>query len=132
MSKYREKAAALRAQKVPHINCAQAVVIPFAEELGIPEETAMKFADGFGGGMKQGSVCGAVTGGIMALGLYGKGDPDSLALFHQRFMEKHQDMLNCAELLKANADAGNEKKPFCDGMVLECVDLVEEMISCQI
>lgn len=132
MSKYREKAAALRAQEVPHINCAQAVVIPFAEELGIPEELVMKFADGFGGGMKQGSVCGAVTGGIMALGLYGKGDPESLAFFHQRFKEKHQDMLNCADLLKANADAGNEKKPFCDGMVLECVDLVEEMISCQI
>jgi len=32
-------------------------------------ETAVKVSAGFGGGMYLGSVCGAVTGGIMAIGL---------------------------------------------------------------
>lgn len=32
-------------------------------------QTAVKVSFGFGGGMYMGSVCGAVTGGIMAIGL---------------------------------------------------------------
>jgi C_GCAxxG_C_C family probable redox protein len=51
-------------------NCAQAVLAPFAAELGIPEEEALKIASGFGAGMaRTQATCGAVTGGLMALGL---------------------------------------------------------------
>ena len=128
MSKYHDKAVALRAQITPHINCAQSVVLPFAEDAGIPEETAMRFADGFGGGMKRASVCGAVTGGIMALGLFGLGDPQTLTSYHSQIMENHEGMLVCADLLKANAALGREKKPHCDALVFECVDLVEKIL----
>ena len=129
METYREIAARLRAQEVPHINCAQAVVIPFAKQVGIPEETVMRFADGFGGGMKMGSVCGAASGAVMALGLFGLGNPETLGQLYQKFLKNHYDMLDCRDLLRVNAEAGNEKKPFCDGMVLECVDLVEEILK---
>ena len=128
MSTFHDHAAALRAQITPHINCAQAVVVPFAEAAGITEETAMRFADGFGGGMKRASVCGAITGGIMALGLFGLGDPKTLGEYHRVLRERHDGMLECAELLKANAAAGREKKAHCDAMVLECVDLVEKIL----
>ncbi len=127
-SKFHQKAAALRAQVEPHINCAQAVVVPFAEAAGVPDETAMRFAGGFGGGMRQASVCGAITGGIMALGLFGLDDPKILGEYHRILRERHDGMLECAELLRANAALGREKKPHCDAMVLECVDLVEEML----
>lgn len=41
----------------------------------------MKLASGFGGGMRMGKTCGAITGGIMVLGLkYGFDQPgDSIA-----------------------------------------------------
>lgn len=51
-------------------NCAQAVVLTFADDLKFSKELAQKMAAGFGGGMgKQQETCGAVTGAIMVLGL---------------------------------------------------------------
>ena len=129
MSIYRKRAEELRAQTFPHINCAQAVVLPFSEALGIPDDLAMRFAGGFGGGMKRASVCGTVTGGIMALGLFGKDDPKTLGEYHRRIRERHDGMLECADLLKAAAEAGTEKKLHCDAMVYECVDLVAQILE---
>ena len=87
MSSFAEKSQILRDCAERHYNCAQAVVIPFAENAGINAETAMKFAAGFGGGMRRGSVCGAVTGGLMALGLYGIDDPATLGMIYQESIE---------------------------------------------
>ena len=64
-----ERARELRADTARHYNCCQSVVLPFAEELGLDEEAVLKLAEHFGSGMRRGSVCGAVTGGLMALGL---------------------------------------------------------------
>lgn len=51
-------------------NCAQSVVLSFADDLKFSKELAQKMAVGFGGGMgKQQETCGAVTGAIMVLGL---------------------------------------------------------------
>jgi len=51
-------------------NCAQAVLAPFAERYGLPQEAAFKIATPFGGGMgDSGSICGAVSGAVMAIGL---------------------------------------------------------------
>lgn len=51
-------------------NCAQSVVLSFADDLKFSKELAQKMAAGFGGGMgKQQETCGAVTGAIMLLGL---------------------------------------------------------------
>ena len=50
-------------------DCAQTVFSAFAEDLDLDEETALKIAAGFGGGMHQGDMCGCVTGGLMVLGL---------------------------------------------------------------
>ena len=128
MSKYVERARELRAIAVPHYNCAQSVVVPFAKEAGIPEETAMRFAANFGGGMKMASVCGAVTGGLMVLGLFGKDDPATLGAYYRTLKERHNGVLDCANLLRINKEQGGEKKPHCDAMVYESVALVEEMM----
>jgi C_GCAxxG_C_C family probable redox protein len=51
-------------------NCAQSVVLSFADDLNFSKELAQKMAAGFGGGMgKKQETCGAVTGAIMVLGL---------------------------------------------------------------
>lgn len=54
-------------------NCAQAVLLPFAEELGLDRKTAMMISEGFGAGMggyklKTGP-CGALSAAIMVAGL---------------------------------------------------------------
>ncbi len=56
-------------------NCAQSILYAFGPDLGLDGETALKVATGLGGGMGgSGEVCGAVTGGILALGLkFGRG-----------------------------------------------------------
>lgn len=50
-------------------NCAQTVLKQFCTDYQLPVEQALLLASGFGGGMRMGSVCGAVSGGIMAIGL---------------------------------------------------------------
>lgn len=47
------------------LNCSQCVLLTFSENLGLDKELALKIASGFGGGICQGEVCGA----IMALNL---------------------------------------------------------------
>ncbi len=123
-----ERAKELRGATAVHYNCAQSVVLPFAEAFGIPEETAMKFAAGFGGGMKRGGICGAVTGGVMALGFFGIDDPKNLGRFYRRVQENHEGFLECRDLLRINAEKGLEKKPHCDAMVYEAISLVEELV----
>lgn len=129
MDEYLEKAKKLRATVTPHYNCAQSVAMPFAEHAGIDEETARRFAANFGGGMKRGSVCGAVTGGLMVLGLFGLDDPQTAAEFHRRMRENHEGCLNCAELLRLNAETGGDKKQHCDAMVFEAVEIVEDILK---
>ncbi len=52
-----------------NFNCSQAVFSVFAEEYGLDKEIYLKIATSFGGGMRKGEVCGAVTGALMGLGL---------------------------------------------------------------
>jgi C_GCAxxG_C_C family probable redox protein len=56
-------------------NCAQSVLYAYGPGLGLDGETALKVTTGLGAGMaRRGEVCGAVTGGILVLGLkYGRG-----------------------------------------------------------
>lgn len=59
-------------------NCAQAILAAWCERFGLPQDTAVKLAGGFGGGIgRNGEICGALTGAILVLGLrYGTADPN--------------------------------------------------------
>ena len=59
----------------------------FAEELGLDPETALKIACGFGAGLaRRQEVCGAVSGGIMALGLrHGRGEGQDRAATEETY-----------------------------------------------
>ena len=127
-SKFLLRAERARNNPDRHYNCAQAVLVPFAPEAGLDEETACRLAANFGGGMKRASVCGAVTGGLMVLGLYGLEDPKIVGEYHRRLREAHEGYLDCADLLRRNKERGIEKKTHCDGMVYECVALAEELL----
>lgn len=90
-------------------NCAQAVVGAFSPVEEGQAELVLKLASSFGGGMRCGEVCGAVTGALMVLGLregqYVADDLDAKkksAELTSRFMEEYysrKGALLCRELL---------------------------------
>ena len=59
-------------------SCSQSVFYSFCDELQFDKNTALKMACGFGAGMgRKGEVCGAVSGGILVIGIkYGRGEND--------------------------------------------------------
>lgn len=132
MSKYTDEAMARRQRFAPDgrpvYNCCQVVVSVFAEDLGYDEAESLKAATYFRGGMQMGSVCGAITGGLMALGLAGVDDPAALNKFYRRIRQAHDGMMNCRDLLRVNAERGGEKMPHCNAMICECVGYVEEIL----
>ena len=128
MSDYSKLAQGFRDRTDAHFNCAQAVLMAFAPNLGLAEETAGKLGRCFGGGMKMGAVCGAYTGGLMVLGLAGLGDEDTRKEFQEAFENLEEGRLDCRDLLQANSDRGGEKKPFCDRLVRESAAILEQML----
>ena len=128
MSNYIPRAKELRAIVTPHYNCGQAVILPFAEEMGIPHDLVMRFAANFGGGMKGGRLCGAVAGGAVVLGLYGLEDRAIVEDYYARLQQRHPESLDCAPLLALNEARGGVKKPHCDALVYEVIGVVEEML----
>jgi len=91
-------------------HCSQAVLSVFAEEYGLPAETASKIASGFGGGLAgYGRTCGALTAAMIVVGLrYGNAnsaDREAAALCREKTrglienFEKTHGTSNCNELV---------------------------------
>jgi C_GCAxxG_C_C family probable redox protein len=91
------------------MNCSQAVLETYAEEMGLSVENARKVASAFAGGMGMGAECGAVTGALMVIGMkHGKiTDKDAVAdketfsrvaKLVEDFKKAHGD-ISCSNLL---------------------------------
>lgn len=90
-------------------NCAQSVLLAMFEHWNGKNDLIPKIATAFGGGMGRcGSVCGALTGGMMALGIrFGTNEPSmekrtetyELAQRFFRRFEKENDSVLCRELI---------------------------------
>jgi len=128
MSPYMERAIALRAIETPHYNCAQAITVPFAREMGMTEEQAYAVAGNFGGGMKMGSVCGALIGCLLVLGACGLTDVPMLHRIYADMRSRHEGFLECRDLLLLNSRKGGQKKPHCDAMVYEFIEVTENLL----
>jgi C_GCAxxG_C_C family probable redox protein len=111
------------------------------------EETALRVATGFGGGMGRTSgTCGAVTGACMAIGLMRgmRSTEDAAAKeatyeavedFVQRFREAHGSVA-CTELLEVDLGtpegraAAKERGLFatrCNGFIRDAVIILEDV-----
>ena len=127
-------------------DCAQTVFSAFAEDLDLDEETALKIAAGFGGGMHRGDMCGCVTGGLMVLGLkYGwseEGDAVGKDLMNRKAQEYERRFrerlggLRCRELLEADVStpegkflAAERVPQRCPGFVTAACEILEEMLE---
>ena len=90
-------------------NCAESVLLALSDSFDISSDCIPRVATGFGGGMKTGEVCGAVSGAIIAFGLvHGRMSAEDAARrnhvyqlvqeFVKRFQEEHSSIV-CRKLL---------------------------------
>jgi C_GCAxxG_C_C family probable redox protein len=128
-------------------NCAQSVLLSYADDLKYSKELAQKMGAGFGGGMgKRQETCGAVTGAIMVLGMM-KGEQvnnnedlksytyESVQELINRFTAEHgstqcKDLIGC----DLNTPEGaaqfkqeNMKENVCAKFVETAVDIIDSM-----
>lgn len=99
-------------------NCAQSVLLAFADELNLDKSTALKLSSSFGGGMgRLREVCGAVSMMFLIAGLksgYTEPNNDEIKAQHyeriqelaQKFKSKHNTII-CRELLGLPDGAGS-------------------------
>jgi C_GCAxxG_C_C family probable redox protein len=132
-------------------NCSQSTLAAFAEDLGVPLDVALRVAAPFGGGIgRQGEVCGAASGALMALGLrFGDASGDKAAKertydvaaeFLRRF-EARAGALRCRDLIQADmttpeglADA-RERRVFatqCPEFVRVAVEIAAGLMEEQV
>ena len=129
-------------------NCSQAVVGTYSEQFGLDCDKASKVATGFGGGMRMGGTCGAVTGAFMVLGLkYGNStakDKEAKAETYKiieeytsRFKSRNNSVA-CRELLGCDISTpegmkeARDKGLFsstCPRMVQDAAEILEEMLN---
>ena len=140
-----EKANEIFEQKY---HCSQAVLAAFASELGITEAQALRLGGCFGGGMRKGEVCGAVTGALMALGLkYGQCEVEDLESRYktndvtdkmlERFKSENgsyicKELLGCDLSTQGGKEQAIEKElftEFCPKMVASATQIAEELMQ---
>ena len=121
-------------------NCAQAVAAAFSDLTRLDENTVLKMASSFGGGvghMKE--VCGAVSGMALIAGLlYGDIDPADKATkdaHYQRvqaFALKFKDEFNsliCRDLLDRADKNPNTEEPYASRPCLVYVENATEILD---
>ncbi|MCK5173859.1 MAG: C_GCAxxG_C_C family protein [Planctomycetes bacterium] len=129
-------------------NCSQAVLGSYCQQFGLDCEQAFKVATGFGGGMRMGETCGAVTGAFMVLSLkYGNitaEDKDAKAKTYEmvveyanRFKARNGSVV-CKELLGCDISMPDGMKKtqedglfdsVCPKMVRDAAEILEEMLA---
>lgn len=127
-------------------NCAQAVLNAYTDELNLDKNIALKLACGFGAGMgRNQEVCGAVTGGILAIGAkFGRDENGSgadtestyakTAELMTRFKEKHgsclcRELLNGCELATAAGQQEFKDKELKKNICTPCVQTVTTILD---
>lgn len=131
------------------MNCAQSVLATYCEDLGLDVDTAITLTAPFGGGMsRREQACGAITGGLMVIGLrFGTTDTDDkemkaeVLMRSQRFLDLFKARnggLRCDELL--GVDIGTREgqmlarkedlfKRVCPNFVKEACEVLEMVLK---
>ena len=118
----------------------------FREESDLLEETALKITCGLGAGMgRKEEVCGAVTGGILVLGMrHGRGSKDDRSAVEltylktrelmDQFAEKHgtficRKLLNGCELTTEEGQKYFKENDLLKKICMPCVQSVVEILE---
>jgi len=127
-------------------NCSQAILQTYGPDYGLSPLDSVRVSCGFGGGMRRGDICGAVTGALMVLGLrYGpqnvsdtsaKGDVYSKVIEFCSRYESRCGSIVCRDLLGCDistpqgmehAKNNNLFDTVCTKMVRIAAEILEEM-----
>lgn len=143
---HKEKAEQLLQQQY---HCSQALFGAFADDFGFDLKTAFKISTCFGGGMRQGGVCGCITASLLVLGLafgfYDSQDKEREVYgnkkteeFIRLFTEKMGGVVNCRDILGKDI-AKPEEMAFvrreklilqkCPRALHISIDILEEMLA---
>ena len=143
---HREKAEQLLQQQY---HCSQALFGAFADDFGLDLKTAFKISTCFGGGMRQGGICGCITASLLVLGMamgfydsqdreleiYGNKKTDE---FIKRFTEGMNGMTNCRDILGQDISMPDGMAAIRkEGLILKkcpdalniSIEILEEMLS---
>ena len=122
-------------------HCSEAVLIAMTEYIGINSDLIPKIATGFGGGMAgTGSVCGALIGGVMAIGIkYGRSRIDQIEADQktknlvQKFIQEFKKIAGstlCYDITQCDFNSLEGKKKFVkEGIRKECQDLAAKTVG---
>ena len=127
-------------------NCSQSLLASFQAVTGLSEQASFDIGAGFGAGAFTGELCGALSGGIMVLGMatpVDQNDPvaskrrtGKLSKEFQTRFEAKYGSLRCAPLLKteitpalcpAAQAVGTENR--CEILILSAMEIVEEILK---
>lgn len=107
-------------------NCAQSVLGACGEYTGLDDNTALAVSAGFGGGVRSGEICGAISGAVMAIGMAQKNPADAetkaktaaqtkelVKAFREKYgcvrcLELKQAGVSCAELIACASQLAEE------------------------
>ena len=120
----------------------------FREESAMDEDTALKIACGLGAGMgRKQEVCGAVTGGILVLGMrHGRGSRDERSAMEltyaktkelmELFADKHgscicRHLLNGCDLLTEEGKKQFKERELLMNVCKPFVQTVVEILECE-
>ena len=112
-------------------NCSQSVLCSCKDYTGLDEKALLAVSGGFGGGVRCGEICGAVTGGVMAIGLCNPYNDctdleakDRIAALTREFTAKFKSQYGC---LRCNDLKAGECD--CNGLIAFCAQAAEEIIN---
>jgi C_GCAxxG_C_C family probable redox protein len=131
------------------LNCAQAVLTAYSEDLNFDRNLALMISSGFGGGMgRLQETCGAVTGSFMVLGVHyckkysdNKDRKEKNYSAIQAFDKKFKSIYNttsCKTLLNCNLRTEEGQKfhreqkqneAICQKCIADSVRIVDELIA---
>jgi len=110
-------------------NCVQKVLFGTGEiyDLKLDEEMLIPLTNTLGGGLKTGNNCGALVGGVMALG---KIFPDKeyqkeVVLYFIDSYKERMGLINCKEL----KDKYWTETENCDKIIIEAARVLQETIE---
>ncbi len=131
------------------LNCAQAVLKSYSDDLNFDNNLALNISCGFGGGMgRLQETCGAVTGSFMVLGIYNsekyadnKDKKDETYSMIQKFSSRFKSIhgvLDCKSLLKCDLKTLEGQRFFqenklneiiCEKCIADSIRIIEDLLT---
>lgn len=104
-------------------NCAQSVLAACGKYTGLERETALRVAEGFGGGVRSGEICGAISGAVMAIGLI-EPDKRKAATLSRQCVECFRRDFGCVRCVELK-----QNRVSCDALIAYGAQHIEDLMN---